>query len=173
MLAYLGYQSGYEYGYQALADEDIYFQVRGAMEESARALVRKYRPPAGALLANIDDLLTRFANRALGDSVLRLGRDPLRKLGHTDRLVGAALNALAVEVIPTNLVTGIAAGLHFDPDADPLAQELQAKLDGRGLAATLAEVCGLAPGEPVFEMVVERYAQMGQQRRRAWQLSQS
>jgi mannitol-1-phosphate 5-dehydrogenase len=168
LLAYLGYLGGYEYGYQALADEDIYYQARGAMEESARALVRKYRPPTGALLANIDDLLRRFANRALGDSVLRLGRDPLRKLGRTDRVVGAALNALTVDVIPTNLVTGIAAALHFDSRADPLAQELQAKLRSRGLAATLAEVCGLAADEPLFEMVMERYGRMGERRREVW-----
>ena len=46
------------------------------MEESALALTRKFRPPAGSLLANIDDLLHRFGNRALGDTILRLGRDP-------------------------------------------------------------------------------------------------
>ena len=157
VLAYLGYLDGHAYGYQALEDEDLYFQVRGAMEESALALVRKYRPPAGALLENIDDLLHRFRNRALGDTILRLGRDPLRKLARTDRLVGAALNAFAEGVTPAHLVTGIAAGLRFaDPD-DPAAQELQNRLHGYGLARMLGEVCELSPGEPVFEMVVERY----------------
>ena len=72
VLAYLGYLGGYEYGYEALADDEIYFQARGAMEESALALTRKHRPPAGALLANVDDLLHRFGNRALGDTILRL-----------------------------------------------------------------------------------------------------
>ncbi len=95
VLGYLGYLAGYEYGYQALANDEIYFQARGAMEESALALTRKYRPASGALLANIEDLLHRFGNRALGDTTLRLGRDPIRKLAHSDRLVGAALNALA------------------------------------------------------------------------------
>lgn len=37
------------------------------MEESALALTRKYRPAPGALLANIDDLLHRFDNRAPGE----------------------------------------------------------------------------------------------------------
>ena len=62
VLGYLGYLAGYEYGYQALADDEIYFQARGAMEESALALTRKYHPAPGALLANIDDLLHRFGN---------------------------------------------------------------------------------------------------------------
>jgi mannitol-1-phosphate 5-dehydrogenase len=167
VLAYLGYLRGYEYGYDALADEDIYFQARGAMEESARALVRKYSPPSGALLANIDDLLVRFGNTVLGDTVLRLGRDPLRKLGRTDRLVGAALNALGEGVQPANLVTGIAAGLCFNHPDDPVARDLQARLHGYGLARTLGEVCELTPGEPLFGQVVERYRSLSELRRRS------
>jgi mannitol-1-phosphate 5-dehydrogenase len=160
VLGYLGYLRGYEYGYQALADEDIYFQARGAIEESARTLTCKYRPPAGALLLNIEDLLHRFGNRALGDTILRLGRDPLRKLARTDRLTGAALNCLAEGVNPANLVTGIAAGLLFDHPDDPAAEELQAKIHGYGLGRTLADVCELASGEPLFAMVVERYREL-------------
>jgi mannitol-1-phosphate 5-dehydrogenase len=166
VLGYLGHLRGYEYGYEALADEDIYFQARGAMEESARTLHRKYNPPAGALLANIDDLLHRFGNRALGDTILRLGRDPLRKLARTDRLVGAALNCLAEGVAPTNLVTGMAAGLLFDHPEDPGAAELQSKLHGYGLARTLSEVCELAPGEPLFDMVVPLYCELAASRTR-------
>ena len=160
VLAYLGYLAGYEYGYDALADDEIYFQVRGAMEESALTLHRKYHPPKGALLTNIDDLLHRFENKVLGDTILRLGRDPIRKLGRTDRLVGAALNALAEGVLPVNLVAGIAAALKFRHPEDALAHELQTKLHGYGIARTLGEVCELQPGEPLFDLVVERYQEM-------------
>ena len=165
LLAYLGYQAGYEYGYEALADDEIYFQARGAMEESALALTRKYHPASGALLANIDDLLGRFANRALGDTILRLGRDPIRKLARTDRLVGAALNALAEGVSPTHLVTGIAAALTFNHPDDPIARDLGARLHGYGLGRVLTEVCELSPGEPLFEMVVPRYRALAPHRR--------
>lgn len=160
VLGYLGYLAGYEYSYQALADDEIYFQARGAMEESALALTRKYRPAPGALLANIDDLLHRFGNRALGDTILRLGRDPLRKLAPGDRLVGAARNALAQGVTPAHLTTGIAAALCFDHPADPLAGELQARLRQHGLAAVLADVCGIVRGEPLYELVYTRYQQI-------------
>ncbi len=158
VLAYLGHLRGYEYGYEALADDEIYFQARGAMEESALALTRKYHPEPGGLLANIDDLLARFANRALGDTTLRLGRDPLRKLAPGDRLVGAACNALAQGVPPVHLATGIAAGLLFDPSADPIAQELQGRLRQQGLDTVLAEVCGIQPGEELHRLVVARYS---------------
>jgi mannitol-1-phosphate 5-dehydrogenase len=159
-LGYLGYAKGYEYGYEALADDEIYFQARGAMEESALALTRKFSPPQGALLANIDDLLHRFGNRALGDTILRLGRDPLRKLAPGDRLSGAAVNCLEQGVTPANIVTGIAAGLRFDHPADPVAQELQAKIKASGIERALAEVTGIAPGDKVGRMIMERYADL-------------
>ena len=157
VLGYLGYLAGYEYGYESLADDEIYFQARGAMEESALALTRKYRPAPGALMANIEDLLHRFGNRALGDTILRLGRDPVRKLAHSDRLVGAALNALAQGVTPVHLVTGIAAGLRFAHPDDPVAQQVQVQLREQGIERVLTEVCGLAADEPLTGMVIERY----------------
>lgn len=197
VLGYLGHLAGYDYGYQALADDEIYFQARGAMEESALALVRKYHPvPSSlrggarpdeaisnpqhgiasgalplamtnsnlssghALLANIEDLLRRFGNRALGDTILRLGRDPIRKLAHSDRLVGAARNARAQGVNPVHLVTGIAAGLRFDHPGDPVAGQLQARLVEQGVERVLADVCGLAPDEPLFGLVVARYREL-------------
>jgi mannitol-1-phosphate 5-dehydrogenase len=157
VLGYLGYLTGYEYGYQSLVDDEIYLQARGAMEESALALTRKYRPAPGALMANIEDLLHRFGNRALGDTILRLGRDPVRKLAHSDRLVGAALNALAQGVTPVHLVTGIAAGLRFAHPDDPVAQQVQRQLKEQGIERVLIEVCGLAPDDPLTEMVIERF----------------
>ena len=131
------------------------------MEESALALTRKYRPAPGALMANIEDLLRRFGNHALGDTILRLGRDPVRKLARSDRLVGAALNALAQGVTPVHLVTGIAAGLRFAHPDDPVAQQVQAQLREQGIARVLAEVCGLAPDEPLTEMIIQRYEAIG------------
>ena len=160
VLGYLGYLAGYEYGYQSLADDEIYLQARGAMEESALALTRKYHPAPGMLMANIEDLLHRFGNRALGDTILRLGRDPVRKLAHSDRLVGAALNALAQGVTPVHLVTGIAAGLCFAHPDDSVAQQIQVQLREQGIERALTEVCGLAPDEPLAEMVVHRWGEI-------------
>jgi mannitol-1-phosphate 5-dehydrogenase len=111
VLGYLGYQRGYRYGYEALADPPILVIVRGAMAESQQALEKKYGLAAGSLSPYIEDILVRFGNRALGDTLVRLGRDPIRKLGPQDRLVGAALNCLAQEVKPDNLIKGIVAAL--------------------------------------------------------------
>ncbi len=145
VLGYLGYQKGYEYGYEALSDAQINAATRGAMTESQQALEKKYGLTIGTMTPFVEDLLERFTNRALGDTVFRLGRDPVRKLAPKDRLVGAALNALAQGVEPVNLVKGLVAALRFTPPDDPVAGELQAQLQREGLTAVLQTVCGLPP----------------------------
>jgi mannitol-1-phosphate 5-dehydrogenase len=109
------------------------------------------------------DLTHRFANRALGDTIFRLGRDPLRKLAANDRLVGAARLAEKAGKEPNFLGWGIAAAYCFDPADDPLAVALQERLsrpsgEGReGLAAVMADVSGLLPGEPLAALVQAHY----------------
>ena len=154
VLGYLGYQYGYTLGYEALADAHIWAAAAGTMAESQQALEKKYSLPGGELTPFVDDLLERFGNRALGDTVFRLARDPIRKLAHSDRLVGAALNALEQGVEPINLVAGIVAAFKFDHPDDPIAAQLQAQLRQDGLESMLQNVCGLSPDSHLARRVV-------------------
>jgi mannitol-1-phosphate 5-dehydrogenase len=113
----------------------------------------------------VADLLARFANRVLADPVLRLGRDPLRKLAPDDRLVGAARTAEAAGSVPENLAWGIAAALAFDAPEDALATQLQQRIAAEGLESVLQSVCEIGPEEPLGQAVVARYAQLKQEAR--------
>jgi len=91
--AYLGYayNENFTYIWQALEVDNIYNKVRKAMFESAQALLLEY-PDAltlESLEEHIDDLLFRFQNKALGDTIFRVGRDLFRKLNRDDRILGA------------------------------------------------------------------------------------
>ena len=159
VLGYLGYQRGYIYGYEALLDADIAAAIRGAMMESQQALEKKYSLASGTITPYLEDAFARFHNRALGDTVFRLGRDPIRKLAPNDRLVGAALNALEQGVQPVNLVRGIAAALRFDPPEDLIALQLQDQLQRTGLDAILQGICGLDPDSLLAKMVKQEFEQ--------------
>lgn len=159
VLAYAGYRKGYEYGYQALADPEIGDRLTAAWQESIAGLVAEYNADAEWLRAHAEALRRRFANRALGDTILRLGRDPARKLGPTDRLVAPARLAERAGVTPHALCQAIADALHFDPPDDPLALELQKQLAERGLDAVLADVCRIDPQEPLANLIRQYYAQ--------------
>jgi len=90
--AYFGYRAdpSLTYIYEVLALPEVLAATRRTMEQSAAALCREY--PADltpeALAEHVDDLLARFANHALGDTVFRVGRDIGRKLSRADRIVG-------------------------------------------------------------------------------------
>jgi mannitol-1-phosphate 5-dehydrogenase len=91
--AYLGYQykNDYSYVWEALEIDSLFKNVRGVMLESAEALLLEYPETFNreSLILHIDDLLSRFKNRALGDTIFRVGRDLLRKLSPDDRIAGA------------------------------------------------------------------------------------
>ena len=131
-------------GLERIADlrqtPDLLGFIRAAfLEESGEALIRKhagkdrlftpegYREYAG-------DLLERMTNPHLQDSVERVGRDPHRKLGWDDRLVGTLRLALQQNVVPRRYALGAAAALAtLDPSflkTDMPARALLAPLWG-------------------------------------------
>lgn len=153
VLAYLGHLAGHEYGYQALSDPSIRPWFEAALAESKAGIVAVHGVDLAWLDAHIADLTRRFANRALGDTILRLGRDPLRKLSPDDRLVGAARLAERAGVTPDALSRAIAAAYRFDDPRDPLAVALQVRLAAEGFDAVLAAVSGIQPDEPLAGLV--------------------
>jgi mannitol-1-phosphate 5-dehydrogenase len=69
-----------------------------------------------------DDLLLRMTNPHLADTVARAIRDPLRKLGCSDRIFGAMRLCLGCGIEPECLAVGALAGLHAlsaHPDRPP------------------------------------------------------
>jgi len=111
--AYLGALKGYHFVHAAIADPEIRGAVVAAMFEAQRGLRRRYgRQFAGDDL-ELQAIVARFENAALADPVVRVCRDPRRKLGPSDRLVGAARLAVRAGIEPKHLAQAIAAGLCF------------------------------------------------------------
>ena len=158
LCAYLGYEKGYEYIWQAMADAEIREAARASMRANADALIAKYGEGVRANVeAYIEDLLTRFPNRALMDTVTRVGADPMRKLRRNDRIVGAALFAMQQGVDPAPIVRNIVAALRFDYAGDPTAPALQRALREEGLDRVMTDCMGLAPDEPLRALIRAAY----------------
>lgn len=163
--AYLGFLAGYRYTWEAMADPEVLGASRGAMEESGRALIPRHGFRPEDYRAHVEDLLSRFANRGLGDTVARVGRDVLRKLGRMDRLVGAARLCEEYGVPPRNIALGIAAALLYREPSDPSAS-LMARLIGEsGLEGFLQAHCGIRPDEPLGELVLAQHTRLLKGRR--------
>jgi mannitol-1-phosphate 5-dehydrogenase len=152
--AYLGHLAGHAFLWQAVSDAAIFADVRGAVDETGRALIRRFGFRPDEQRAYEDDLLGRYRNRALGDQVRRVAADPLRKLGPDDRLIGSASLCLEEGIEPVHVLKGVRAALRYDRADDPSAVRLQEMRRTRGLAAVLEAVCGLRPGGPLFERII-------------------
>ena len=156
--AWLGYQKGYEYIWQAIADPEIYETAKAAMNCSAQALIKKFGEGIRENVeSNVVDLLFRFQNKALKDTVLRVGADPVRKLRRNDRIVGAALFAMEQGIDPSPIVRGIVAGLKFTMPGDPTAPEIQAALQEKGIDYVIEHYMDLSKDEPLFGMIKAAY----------------
>lgn len=160
VLAYTGYLHRHEFGWQALNDDAVRRVLEGAWNESIAGIMHKYGADEGWLRQHAADLRQRFANQALGDTIFRLGRDPLRKLHPSDRLVASARLAEAADCTPRHLALAIAATLCFDPADDPVSVALQQRLQTAGPAAVLADVCGIRGDEPLGRLVLDSYARL-------------
>jgi mannitol-1-phosphate 5-dehydrogenase len=160
---YLGFLKGYEFIHQAIKDPQIHQVVSGVIEESSAALIKRHKLDPEAQKQYALATLQRFANEALPDPIVRVVREPKRKLAPNDRLIKPALLALEVGVTPLNLATIVAAALIYDNPADPQAVELSGELAEKGVDHVLKEVCGLAPNHTLVGLVKEKIGQVRKQ----------
>ncbi len=156
LCAYLGHvcEPALQYTYEAVEHEVLGPAIRAGMWESAQALMRQY--PEEFDEANqaehVDDLLSRFANRALGDTLYRVGRDVPRKLSREDRVTGAIVCDLNNGLEPRMTSLCAAAGMRFraTDEAGKMYEadrQFARELWPQGVEAVMQQVCGLSGAE--------------------------
>lgn len=151
MTAYLGWLIGCETISEAVSVPEIRSLVEQAMRQVGQALSEEYAVPFNEIDEHIQDLLYRFSNRQLGDTVLRVGRDPMRKLAENDRLVGAMIYTLKQGIDPFNIAIGIAAALQFSPEDDPTSGILAEMVNQQGLDQVLQSYCQISGSEQLLQ----------------------
>ncbi len=142
--SYLGYLKKYATIDESIADEKIYNIVKAAMTESGNGLIKKHGFDAEAHMKYIDKIIGRFKNPYLKDDVARVGREPLRKLSATDRLVKPLMTAVGYGLPVDHIITGIGAALHYDNKEDKQSVELQEKIAKLGVRDSMSEISGIS-----------------------------
>ena len=148
--AYLGflYNQKFVYLWEALEITEVFSEVREIMQQSAAALMKKYPNEftEESLQNHIDDLLARFRNHALGDTLFRVGCDLPRKLGPDDRLVGAIKLAIEMNLPYRKILKALICGCRFRAAAED-GKMLQADIEftsiyETGIRNVLTDICG-------------------------------
>lgn len=160
--AYFGYAAGLEKISDAMADPSVAAKVRAVLEETKELLVAKHGFVEAEQEAYVQKILQRFTNPHLPDTVNRVGRAPLRKLGRHERFVGPAAELAERGVTPVALLEAMSAALRFDDGADDEAVELARMLSEMDAAAAVERITELTPAHPLFpalqKLVEERKA---------------
>jgi|LSQX01.1.fsa_nt_gb mannitol-1-phosphate 5-dehydrogenase len=156
LTAYLGNLKGYKYIWEAIADDSIKKICIDAMKSSAIALSIEYKKDKSEVLEYAQNLISRFGNKHLGDTVERVGKDIKRKLSPNDRLVGAAMLCKRLNIDNDSILEGIAAALRFSSD-DSGTNEVIRILNDEGIEAALTKICGLKEGSNEYAKVISKY----------------
>lgn len=158
--AYLGQRAGLQTIRDAILTTPIRQVVKGAMEESGVVLIKRYGFDTNQHAAYINKILGRFENPYLHDDVDRVGRQPLRKLSVSDRLIKPLLGTIEYALPHSNLITGIAAALSYRNAQDPQAQELERMLADIGIKPTIAKLTEFAEQSEITTQIAAAYLAM-------------
>ncbi len=158
-LAYLGNLKHYTYVHETMADEEFYPVFSGALDESSRALLKLYPvdlDPARHQSLR-EDIDIRYSNPLLRDTITRVGRDPIRKLGPDDRLIGSIRLCLEQGVYPKRIAAVTAAALCYDSPTDEEARQLQRLIGESGVERVLEELTGIGADSQIAEEILSAY----------------
>ena len=125
--AYLGHLKGYATIRESISDPVIGDIVYRAISESGEGLIREFGFDADAHHAYIERIFARYQNPYLEDEVIRVGREPIRKLDAADRLLKPLVTADSYGLPVDHLLFGTAAALHFNCPEDAQSVEMLKK----------------------------------------------
>lgn len=158
--AYLGFIHGYEYIWEAIGDTSIFNIVNNALNEIILAISSYYSIPKDPLTAYADNLLKRYSNKFLKDTVSRVGRDPKRKLSANDRLTGAVIFCQKNGINPQYILYGIAAAFCFYLKDDISSFEVRNAIKADGMEKALHTFTGIKQGTSVFGDIIKLYEKL-------------
>jgi mannitol-1-phosphate 5-dehydrogenase len=164
-VSYLGYLKGHSLISEAAADSEILEILSGVYRETGAALAKKFNLRAEDQAAFGKTSLEKLQDRAIVDTIERNARDPIRKLGPDDRLVGPARLVLENGGVPACLAMSIAAALYYDESSDRIALELKRMREEKGIGFILENICGIDAGSELASLIRQGIASL---KNRGW-----
>jgi len=156
-IAILGFVRRHKLMDEATRDPEVFLCVDAATRESAATVVAKHGFDPDETEHYRASFLEAMKSPLLPDDILRVIREPLRKLTREERLVGPAMLACSQEQEPRALAHVIAVTLATPVPGDPQSAELQSRLASEGLGRVLTTICGIPQGHPLARLVSEAY----------------
>jgi len=118
VISYIGHLKGYELLSEAAQDPHICSLAEQAGMEASTALVAAHGFDFKEQEQWVKRALSKYQDERIVDPIARQCRDPMRKLGLNDRLLGPILLCEEHGLTSEALKVGLAAALQYDPDEE-------------------------------------------------------
>ncbi len=149
-IAYLGQRSGLMTISTALRDPDIERAVSEVLQETSRALELKHGFQKSEQQEYVQKTLKRLRNPLLDDLIVRVGRDPIRKISRAERIIGPALILAEAGEESKALMNVLEAALEFDIPDDQTNLDLQQHLQSLNASDFVTLYMGLSPSDAIW-----------------------
>jgi mannitol-1-phosphate 5-dehydrogenase len=136
--------------------------VASVVSQAQQAFLASFPSEPGGMripARSLESILDRYADPALGDPVVRVAREPRRKLASGDRLIGPAVACLGAGIPLSGLAVAAAAALAYAEASDAQAVDLQQELALLGPEEVLSMVSTLDPCEELTRLIAQAYAE--------------
>lgn len=153
-VAYAAHRKGIEFIHEAVADPEIAVFTGRVLAELGSVVLHKHSFPADEIERYCADLGPRGALAEMRDSIARVVRDPIRKLGKHDRLVAPALYAEANGLPNREIVRSIANVLAYRSEEDDEALVMADFIGREGIEFFLRDWIGLGDCPPLIAKIV-------------------
>ncbi|KAJ5634977.1 Mannitol-1-phosphate 5-dehydrogenase [Penicillium longicatenatum] len=154
--AYYGKYAGKKTIAEAMRDSYIKGVVRDVLNETASLIVDKHEITASEQQHYVETIINRISNPYLEDSVERVGRAPMRKLGRKERFIGPAAQLADRHARFEALLGSVEMALRFQNiEGDDESVELAKILKENSPSDAAVQLTGLEREHPLFQPVVK------------------
>ncbi len=157
---YIAHTMGFEIIQDYFAKDENVDLTKSVMREISALLEKKWGFSHEEMMGYIDFAVNRFLTPGITDTISRISRAPIRKLGATDRLAGPAVQC-AEYGLPNDLLTkGVAAAFLFDVKEDEQSVELLEYVKDHGIEAAVTRYTGIPKRTETFDKIIAHYKQL-------------
>lgn len=160
---YMAHLMGYKIIQDYFAKKTNVEMTRAVMKEVAALVEKKHGFSQEEMEDYVNFALNRFLTPGITDTVERISRAPIRKLGANDRLVGPASQCEKLGLPNELLLKGIAAAFLFDVKTDEQSVELLDYVKENGIEKAVSHFTGIKEGTRMFREIVSNYKSLKEQ----------
>ena len=152
VIAYLGWKKGYSNYADAANDEEILELLDKNYEATNKVLCREfgYEEADQAEFAALSK--AKFCDRTIVDTVARNARDPQRKLGAAERIIGPIKLLYKYGEDASVLEKTAAAAILYDNEGEDAWRAIKAEKTNEEI---LTEICGLDKEDVIFKNIIK------------------